>query len=108
MRDLASFATLTKIALDIAAAKEEENAAEARLAELSRRPPSIQAAPDVARLMDDLGLSRFLPLLLADEAADMETLLCLEASDLRDLLLPLGARTKLLHALKREPGWRPR
>ena len=71
MRDLASFATLTKIALDIAAAKEEENAAEARLAELSRRPPSIQAAPDVARLMDDLGLSRFLPLLLADEAADM-------------------------------------
>ena len=38
----------------------------------------------------------------------METLQCLEASDLKDLLLPLGARTKLLHALKRNPGWRPR
>ena len=38
----------------------------------------------------------------------METLRCLEATDLKDLLLPLGARTKLLHALKREPGWRPR
>ena len=102
VRDLASFATLTKIALDIAAAKEEENAAEARLAELSRRPPSIQAAPDVARLMDDLGLSRFLPLLLADEAADMDTLKCLEAMDLKDMLLPRGARTKLLHALRRD------
>ena len=102
VRDLASFATLTKIALDIAAAKEEENAAEARLAELSRRPPSIQAAPDVARLMHDLGLSRFLPLLLADEAADMDTLKCLQAGDLEALLLPRGARTKLLHALQRD------
>ena len=86
----------------------ERRQREARLAELSRRPPSIQAAPDVVRLMDELGLARFLPLLLAEEAADMETLGCLEASDLKDLLLPLGARTKLLHALKREPGWRPR
>ena len=102
VRDLASFATLTKIALDIAAAKEEENAAEARLAELSRRPPSIQAAPDVARLMDDLGLSRFLPLLLAEEAADMDTLKCLHEMDLEALLLPRGARTKLLHALRRD------
>ena len=86
----------------------ERRQREARLAELARRPPAIQAAPDVARLMDELGLARFLPLLLAEEAADMETLQCLEASDLKDLLLPLGARTKLLHALKREPGWRPR
>ncbi len=86
----------------------ERRQREARLAELARRPPSIQAAPDVARLMDELGLARFLPLLLAEEAADMETLRCLEATDLKDLLLPLGARTKLLHALKREPGWRPR
>ena len=86
----------------------ERRQREARLAELSRRPPAIQAAPDVARLMDELGLSRFLPLLLAEEAADMETLRCLEATDLKDLLLPLGARTKLLHALKRDPGWRPR
>ena len=86
----------------------ERRQREARLAELARRPPSIQAAPDVVRLMEELGLSRFLPLLLAEEAADMETLGCLEASDLKDLLLPLGARTKLLHALKREPGWRPR
>ena len=101
MRDLASCATLTKIALDVAAAKEEENAAEARLAELSRRPPPMQAAPDVARLMDDLGLSRFLPLLLADEAADMETLRCLEVGDLKDLLLPRAARTELFHALRR-------
>ena len=80
----------------------------AKLAEAARRPPAIQAAPDVARLMDELGLARFLPLLLAEEAADMETLQCLEATDLKDLLLPLGARTKLLHALKRNPGWRPR
>jgi len=58
--------------------------------------------------MDELGLARFLPLLLAEEAADMDTLLCLGPSDLKELLLPLGARTKLLHALKREPGWRPR
>ena len=86
----------------------ERRQREARLAELSRRPPPVQAAPDVARLMDELGLARFLPLLLAEEAADMETLRCLEASDLKDLLLPLGARTKLLHALQREPGWRPR
>ena len=86
----------------------ERRQREARLEELSRRPPAIQAAPDVARLMDELGLARFLPLLLAEEAADMETLQCLEATDLKDLLLPLGARTKLLHALKREPGWRPR
>ena len=86
----------------------ERRQREARLVELARRPPAIQAAPDVVRLMDELGLSRFLPLLLAEEAADMETLGCLEASDLKDLLLPLGARTKLLHALKREPGWRPR
>ena len=86
----------------------ERRQREARLAELSRRPPAVQAAPDVARLMDELGLARFLPLLLAEEAADMETLQCLEASDLKDLLLPLGARTKLLHALKRNPGWRPR
>ena len=89
-------------------AMSERRQREARLAELSRRPPAIQAAPDVARLMAELGLSRFLPLLLAEEAADMETLRCLEASDLKDLLLPLGARTKLLHALKRDPGWRPR
>ena len=80
----------------------ERRQREARLAELSRRPPAVQAAPDVARLMDELGLARFLPLLLAEEAADMETLQCLEASDLKDLLLPLGARTKLLHALR--PG----
>ena len=86
----------------------ERRQREARLAELARRPPSIQAAPDVARLMDELGLSHFLPLLLAEEAADMETLICLEAGDLKDLLLPLGARTKLLHALRRDPGWRPR
>ena len=86
----------------------ERRQREAKLAELARRPPAIQAAPDVARLMAELGLSRFLPLLLAEEAADMETLRCLEASDLKDLLLPLGARTKLLHALKRNPGWRPR
>jgi hypothetical protein len=86
----------------------ERRQREAKLAELARRPPAIQAAPDVARLMDELGLSHFLPLLLAEEAADMETLICLEAGDLKDLLLPLGARTKLLHALKREPGWRPR
>jgi len=86
----------------------ERRQREARLAELARRPPAIQAAPDVVRLMDELGLARFLPLLLAEEAADMETLRCLEATDLKDLLLPLGARTKLLHALKREPGWRPR
>ena len=86
----------------------ERRQREARLAELSRRPPSIQAAPDVVRLMDELGLARFLPLLLAEEAADMDTLLCLGPSDLKELLLPLGARTKLLHALKREPGWRPR
>ena len=86
----------------------ERRQREARLAELSRRPPAVQAAPDVARLMDELRLARFLPLLLAEEAADMETLGCLEASDLKDLLLPLGARTKLLHALKRDPGWRPR
>ena len=86
----------------------ERRQREARLAELARRPPAIQVAPDVVRLMDELGLARFLPLLLAEEAADMETLGCLEASDLKDLLLPLGARTKLLHALKREPGWRPR
>ena len=86
----------------------ERRQREARLAELARRPPAIQAAPDVARLMDELRLARFLPLLLAEEAADMETLGCLEASDLKDLLLPLGARTKLLHALKRDPGWRPR
>ena len=85
----------------------ERRQREARLAELSRRPPAIQAAPDVARLMDELGLARFLPLLLAEEAADMETLICLEASDLKDLLLPLGARTKLLYALK-HPDWRPR
>jgi len=86
----------------------ERRQREARLAELARRPPAIQAAPDVVRLMDELGLARFLPLLLAEEAADMETLRCLEATDLKDLLLPLGARTKLLHALKRQPGWRPR
>ena len=85
----------------------ERRQREARLAELARRPPAIQAAPDVARLMDELGLSHFLPLLLAEEAADMETLICLEAGDLKDLLLPLGARTKLLYALK-HPDWRPR
>jgi hypothetical protein len=86
----------------------ERRQREAKLAELARRPPAIQAAPDVARLMDELGLSHFLPLLLAEEAADMDTLQCLGADDLKELLLPLGARTKLLHALKREPGWRPR
>ena len=86
----------------------ERRQREARLAELARRPPAIQAAPDVARLMDELGLSRFLPLLLAEEVEDMDTLRLLEARELKDLLLPLGARTKLLHALKREPGWRPR
>ena len=86
----------------------ERRQREARLVELARRPPAIQAAPDVVRLMDELGLARFLPLLLAEEAADMDTLLCLGASDLKELLLPLGARTKLLHALKRDPGWRPR
>ena len=85
----------------------ERRQREAKLAELARRPPAIQAAPDVARLMDELGLARFLPLLLAEEAADMETLICLEAGDLKDLLLPLGARTKLLYALK-HPDWRPR
>ena len=85
----------------------ERRQREAKLAELARRPPAIQAAPDVARLMDELGLSHFLPLLLAEEAADMETLICLEAGDLKDLLLPLGARTKLLYALK-HPDWRPR
>ncbi len=85
----------------------ERRQREAKLAELARRPPAIQAAPDVARLMDELGLSHFLPLLLAEEAADMETLRCLEATDLKDLLLPLGARTKLLYALK-HPDWRPR
>ena len=86
----------------------ERRQREARLAELARRPPPIQAAPDVARLMDELGLARFLPLLLAEEVEDMDTLRLLEARELKDLLLPLGARTKLLHALKREPGWRPR
>ena len=86
----------------------ERRQREARLEELSRRPPAIQAAPDVARLMDELGLARFLPLLLAEEVEDMDTLRLLEARELKDLLLPLGARTKLLHALKREPGWRPR
>ena len=40
--------------------------------------------------------------LLRLEAADMETLRCLEAGDLKDLLLPRAARTKLLHALR--PG----
>ena len=86
----------------------ERRQREARLAELARRPPAIQAAPDVARLMDELGLTRFLPLLLAEEVEDMDTLRLLGARELKDLLLPLGARTKLLHALKREPGWRPR
>jgi len=86
----------------------ERRQREARLAELARRPPPIQAAPDVARLMDELGLARFLPLLLAEEVEDMDTLRLLGARELKDLLLPLGARTKLLHALKREPGWRPR
>ena len=86
----------------------ERRQREARLAELARRPPAIQAAPDVARLMDELGLARFLPLLLAEEVEDMDTLRLLGARELKDLLLPLGARTKLLHALKREPGWRPR
>ena len=52
--------------------------------------------------MDDLGLSRFLPLLLAEEAADMDTLKCLHEMDLEALLLPRGARTKLLHALRRD------
>ena len=85
----------------------ERRQREARLAELARRPPSIQAAPDVVRLMEELGLSRFLPLLLAEEAADMDTLQCLGADDLKELLLPLGARTKLLYALK-HPDWRPR
>ena len=60
------------------------------------------SAPDVARLMDDLGLSRFLPLLLADEAADMDTLKFLEARDLEEMLLPRGARMKLLHALHQD------
>ena len=86
----------------------ERRQREARLVELARRPPPIQAAPDVVRLMDELGLARFLPLLLAEEVEDMDTLRLLEARELKDLLLPLGARTKLLHALKREPGWRPR
>ena len=80
----------------------ERRQREARLAELARRPPSIQAAPDVARLLDELGLARFLPLLLAEEAADMDTLKCLQDGDLEALLLPRGARTKLLHALQRD------
>ena len=80
---------------------------EAKLAELARRPPAIQAAPDVARLMDELGLSHFLPLLLAEEAADMETLICLEAGT-GGAAPAAGRAAKLLHALKREPGWRPR
>ena len=104
----AALAPLHELRTRAERAVSERRQRETKLAELARRPPAIQAAPDVARLMDELGLSHFLPLLLAEEAADMETLICLEASDLKDLLLPLGARTKLLHALKREPGWRPR
>ena len=104
----AALAPLHELRTRAERAVSERRQREARLAELSRRPPAIQAAPDVARLMDELGLARFLPLLLAEEAADMDTLQCLGADDLKELLLPLGARTKLLHALKREPGWRPR
>ena len=103
----AALAPLHELRTRAERAVSERRQREAKLAELARRPPAIQAAPDVARLMDELGLSHFLPLLLAEEAADMETLICLEAGDLKDLLLPLGARTKLLYALK-HPDWRPR
>ena len=86
----------------------ERRQREAKLAELARRPPAIQAAPDVARLMDELGLSHFLPLLLAEEAADMET------DDVFKQDGPEGSRPAARGAdesfcmLLKHPDWRPR
>ena len=88
-------------------ARTERQQREAKLTELARQPPPVQAEAEVVALLARAGLARYLPLLLAEEVADMETLRYMAAEDLKLILLPLGARAKLLHALQ-DPSWRPR